>query len=132
MRNKDGLTHKEFLFCEELLRNGFNIRAAYRVAYPNDKGENGFRTLKRKECIEYLNKRRQQKEHTYEKLLDLAHERLTSIILNGDDKDATKAIEILMHTEAKIKELSQKLPEQPQSLNITINSVPNNVNNNPT
>lgn len=119
MRNADGLTHKEFLFCEELLKNGFNIRAAYRFAYPNDKGENGLRTLKRKECINYIHKRRQEKQATMDVLLDKAHKRLISIIESGSDKDASKAIEILMYAENKIKEL--QVPKQEETKGIVIN-----------
>ena len=116
MKNQDGLTHKQFLFCEELLRNGFNIRAAYKVAYPNDKGENGLRTLKRKECINYLNKRQQQQQATMDVLMAAAHNRLLSIIATGSDKDAAKAIEILKNSQEKLKAL-EVAKDTPPSVN---------------
>lgn len=119
MRNSDGLTHKQFLFCEELLKNGFNVDAAYRVAYPNDKGRNGPRTLKAKECINYLNKRQQEQQVTMDVLLAKAHKRLASIIDTGGDKDAAKAIEILQNTQSRLKELEvPKSSNQPIVINI--------------
>jgi phage terminase small subunit len=106
MKNSDGLTHKQFLFCEELLKNGFCVYKAYKVAYPNDRGtNNGPRMLKRIEVINYLNKRQQEKEHTMDKLLDIANKRLASIIATGSDKDAAKAIEILKNSQEKLKAL---------------------------
>lgn len=124
MRNADGLTHKQFLFCEELLKNGFNVDAAYRVAYPNDKGRNGPRTLKAKECIRYINKRLHEKEATMDKLLDAAHKRLLRIIDEGSDKDAAKAIEILENTAIRAKELQASIQKPEDAKQIVINVLP--------
>lgn len=125
MKNSEGLTHKQFLFCEELLKNGFCVYKAYKAAYPNDSSErNGPRMLKRKEVIEYLNKRQQEKQATMDKLLDAAHKRLMRIIEEGNDKDAAKAIEILENTATRAKELQAAIQKPEDAKQITINIQP--------
>ena len=128
MVNQDGLTHKQWLFCEELLKNGMNVHAAYAVAYPNDKhSRNGPRMLKRKEVIAYLNKRQQQKQATMDKLMDAAQERLQKIIATGSDKDAAKAVEILADIKLRTKELEKELPaasQAPIQVNVTLATPP--------
>jgi phage terminase small subunit len=119
MRNSDGLTHKEFLFCETLLKNGGCVHDAYKKAFPNDTGNNGHRCLKRPEVIKYLNKRQQEKQATLDILLDKAYSRLLSNIENADDKESNNAIKIIAELTSRLKELEvPQSPNQPIVINI--------------
>jgi phage terminase small subunit len=119
MKNSDGLTNKQFLFCEELLKNGGCVHDAYKKAFPNDTGNNGHRCLKRPEVINYINKRQQQKQATMDKLLDAANKRLLSNIENGDDKESNNAIKIIVDLTSRLKELEK--PTSVQTNPIVIN-----------
>lgn len=120
MRNEHGLTNKQFLFCEELLRNGMVVSLAYKHAYPNDHGtNNGPRMFKRGEVVRYINMRLQQKQATMDVLLDTAHKRLIEIINNGSHKDAAKAIEVLANMNIRAKSL--EVPAEGAVKSIQIN-----------
>jgi hypothetical protein len=128
MRNSDGLTQKEWLFAEEYLKDG-NMERAYKVAFPNDKGRNGWRTAKRKEVICYISKRLHEKQATLNRLKDKSN---NSLLKKLDDPDpevsleASKIIAKLEELEIKYKEL-EVAKETPPSVNnnpIIINVTP--------
>jgi chlorite dismutase len=121
MRNIDGLTPKEFIFCEEYLKDG-NMERAYRVAYPHDKGRNAWRTVKRKEVISYINKRIQEKQSTYSRLKDKRNQVIYEKLSSPSDMvvlEAAKIITRMEEMEAKFKEL--EVADKSEAKQITIN-----------
>jgi len=123
MRNADGLTPKEFNFCEEYLKDG-NMERAYKVAFPNDKGRNGWRTAKRNQVILYINKRIQEKQASMDRLKDKSRESLLAKLSDPDPEvslEASKIISKLEELELKYKELEVKEITDKQPQQITIN-----------
>lgn len=109
MKNSDGLTHKEWKFCEEYLTDG-NMERAYRVAFPNDKGRNGWRTAKRKEVICYISKRLHEKQATLSRLKDKSNQSLLEKLDSPDPEvslEASKIVAKLEELEIKYKELEK-------------------------
>jgi phage terminase small subunit len=112
MKNKYGLSNKQWIFCEELLKNGMVVYAAYCKAYPNDKdARNGHRLLKRKEVISYLNMRFEEKQATLDRNWELANKKLQDILETGLAEEVLEAAKIVSNNRNRQKELETKLAE---------------------
>lgn len=126
MRNADGLTQKEWLFAEEYLKDG-NMERAYRVAFPNDKGRNGWRTAKRKEVICYISKRLHEKQATLIRLREKSHQSLLEKLGSTNSEislEASKIVARLEELELKYKEIEamqQQTNKEVTSGSIVIN-----------
>jgi hypothetical protein len=114
MKNKDGLNPKQWTFCEEYLRNGHNAARAYAFAYPNDRSDNSYKVITRKEVIQYLNKRIQEKQVTLDNLIEFGLTKLKQAMEQGTFAEANAAVKIateyktdLLDIEAKLKSLEQ-------------------------
>jgi phage terminase small subunit len=129
MRNQDGLTNKEFLFCEEYLKCG-NARQSYRVAFPTDTGNNAWYVLKRPHVIAYINKRYKQRQSKLDILLDLSMEKMRHILEYGTSEEVLEATKNLMDYEIKkeqilsrLKDIDEKNNHPPAASNISISIV---------
>lgn len=112
MRNKDNLTHKEWIFCEAMLRNGMVVESAYNEAYHNDKcGRNGHRLLTRKEVVVYLNKRLQEKQATLDILIEGALSKLKEHKDSPIDDTSLEATKQILAYATKQEELKSRLKE---------------------
>lgn len=117
-----GLSYKQFLFCEEWLRNGGNALAAYRVAYPNDSGNNSFQCFRNRQVQAYLRDRLKEKQVNLDTLYDKATNVMNDLMENATDENKLKAAELFL----KFKEYDSKLkgkltPVDSGEKNITIN-----------
>ena len=130
MRNADGLTHKEFLFCEEFIANGGNSSKAYKVAYPSDSGNNSWYVLKRKHVINYINKRYKQKQAKLDILIDETLLKLKELKDSPLDDTALEATKQILDYANKKEQILSRLKEiesnsianekQPQSITFNI------------
>jgi hypothetical protein len=111
MRNEDGLTHKEFLFCEEFLSNGGNAYQAYKKAYPSDSGNNSFQVLRRKAVIQYINKRYKQKQANLNILVDETFVKLKSLKDSKDNSISLEATKQILDYASKKEQIEIRLKE---------------------
>lgn len=111
MRNSDGLTHKEFLFCEEFIANGGNASKAYKVAYPSDSGNNSHQVITRKEVIAYINKRYKQKQAKLDILIDETLSRLKELKDSSVDDTALEATKQILEYANKKEQILSRLKE---------------------
>jgi hypothetical protein len=128
MRNCDGLTPKEFTFCEEYLLHG-NMEKAYKIAFPNDSGRNGWSVAKRKQVVTYINRRIQEKQATLSRLKDKSRESLLKKINDENpfvSLEASKLVTKLEELEIKYKELEVAKEVPSQTLTIKLEDVRSN------
>ena len=114
----DGLTFKQWTFCEEYLQN-FNALDAYRKAY-GKKTHNAANTMKSKKVQAYIKKRLKEKMATMERLEDLSNSQLKREMESGN----VEAIKIFKQYKSKADEVAAKLEEKEnppqQDVNIKI------------
>lgn len=117
------LTHKNKLFCEEYMRNGYNVVEAYKTVYPGCKESsyagNPYRTFNLPEVQAYIQKLEDDVFRNHRISADkIAHE--LSLIAFGKDlpnKDKLKALDLLQ----KQWNLQSSKVDVGASGNITIN-----------
>lgn len=117
------LSYKQFLFCEEYLRN-FNARQAFKVAYPNCKHHGETNVMKSRKVVDYIKARLEEKKATIERLTDKMHSILYESMLSPDSEialEATKQISKLLEIKARISELDNKVNDnEPININFKV------------
>ncbi len=119
MRNKDGLTHKEFLFCEEFIANGGNSSKAYKVAYPTDSGNNSWYVCSRKHVIAYINKRYKQKQAKLDILIEESLSKLSDLKDSSDDDTALEATKQILEYANEREKILSRLKEMEVAREVT-------------
>lgn len=117
----DGLSFRQFQFCEEYLRH-FNADEAAKTVYKGNH-RNGSNVLKSAKVRAYLLKRLEEKKNTIETLTDKSFAVMAEL-LNGDDNhfknEAVKNVIKLRELDSKIKELEERMNNPEKDVKIEI------------